>query len=180
MRLEDAIELLKPAVQPQDRVWGDFGAGDGLFSRALSAHLAPGGRVLAIDSDARALRRLREAGSPGIETIEADFRQMESISELSELQLDGALFANSLHYVADPGPILGAAAARMSESGRIVVIEYQDRAANPWVPYPIPVAKLQKAAEHQGLDFGGVFAERPSAFGGRLYAALLGAGTSED
>ena len=50
-----AAMLVKPGA-----VVADVGAGDGYFTRRLSAAVGPRGRVLAVDVGAAALRRLRQ------------------------------------------------------------------------------------------------------------------------
>ena len=68
------------------------------------------------------------------------------------------------------------AAARVRPGGRIVLIEYDRRAASRWVPYPIPIARLPALARSAGLSAAAITSTRPSAFGGILYVAAADRG----
>ena len=58
-------------------------------------------------------------------------------------------------------------------SGRVVVVEYDRRAPNPWVPYPISPARLEEIAAQAGLSTPIVTAREPSVFSGDLYVAVM-------
>lgn len=181
MDTEQATELIRSGVPASGGTWADFGAGTGAFSRALAALLGPGGRVLAVDRDAEALRGLdaaRDSGSEArggaeIVAVRGDFRDLEGIRELAGTPLDGALFANSLHFAADAERVLRETARRLAPGGRIVVVEYDGRAPSRWVPYPIPRDAMAALAARAGLAVPRVVGERPSRYGGLLYAAVL-------
>jgi SAM-dependent methyltransferase len=87
--------------------------------------------------------------------------------------LDGLLFANSLHFTAHPDRILEAWVHHLRPGGQLVVVEYDRRAANPWVPYPISPARLEKVAAGVGLSHPRVTATEPSAFSGTIYVAAM-------
>ena len=173
MRIEEAIDLLEDAVPAgAGGTWVDVGAGDGTFTLALAHILGRDAHVFAIDRDKAALRALEHRASkdrnrPRITTITADFT--------SELELpafvDGMLFANSLHYVRDPRVVLARFVRQLNQGGRVVFIEYDQRPANPWVPYPIDAAKLPALCTLVGLTAPVKTATRPSDFGGDLYVA---------
>lgn len=178
MELKEAIDLIRPAVPAGSGTWADLGAGTGLFSRALAALLGDGSRVLALDRDARALSALRLAGrdaSAGAEIvpIRGDFQELDSIPELRASALAGALFANALHFAADPARVLARAARLVGDGGRIVVVEYHGRPANPWVPFPVPMDRLAELAAPAGLRSPRIVGQRPSAYGGVMYCAVL-------
>jgi hypothetical protein len=54
-----------------------------------------------------------------------------------------------------------------------VIVEYDGRPANRWVPYPLSVARLSEFAAELSLLPPVVLGERPSAYGGIMYAAVL-------
>ncbi|MFW5947939.1 MAG: class I SAM-dependent methyltransferase, partial [Gemmatimonadota bacterium] len=189
----DAKDLIAGAVldddgAPNGRRWADLGAGSGTFAFALSELLGPGAEIIAVDREPAAVdslrrglrgRAARSAGraragtaAPMIVPARGDFRDPDAIPELAGA-LDGALFANALHFDADPGATLAAFARRLPADGRLVVIEYRDRPPNPWVPHPLAVARLRQVAAAAGLGEPRVVGERPSSYGGTLYCAWM-------
>jgi SAM-dependent methyltransferase len=193
---QEAMELIARAVLADDStpvglVWADLGAGSGTFTFALAALLGATGRVIGVDRDDVAVESLRRGirgrladPEPGfaagqsarITAVRGDFRALHAVDALQDLELDGALFANALHFDPDPAVTLAAAGGRLRPGGRLVVIEYQDRPPNPWVPHPLPVARLHRVADQAGLGSPRVTGERPSSYGGMLYCAWLPAG----
>lgn len=103
--------------------------------------------------------------------VAADFTGPFELPGLAEPRLDGMLLANVLHFVPDADRLVRRLAAWVRRGGRIVVVEYDRDAANRWVPYPIPPARLAVLAASAGLSAPTVTATRPSAFGGTLYVA---------
>jgi SAM-dependent methyltransferase len=170
----DAVELIRSAVPPRAGVWADLGAGDGTFTRALVEILEPGSRIYAVDRDRRALAGLARwaAGNAvGVVTVEGDFAGPFELPGLGDALLDGMLLANALHYFREPGPVLARLASRVRPGGRLVIVEYDRRRANPWVPHPIPSAQLPELVSSAGFSTPVVTATRPSEFGGSLYVA---------
>ena len=103
----------------------------------------------------------------------ADFTRPLELPGLDGGELDGLLLANALHFMPDAGAVLGRLVTRLRPGGRVVLIEYDGRSANPWVPYPLPVAELPALAAAAGLSPPVVTQTRPSAFGGTLYVAVM-------
>ena len=184
MRVSDAVEMIRPAVDRPGGVWADFGAGAGLFTLALAELLDSSGRILAIDRDRKALATLAKSlqpardHRPSVAPIEGDVQELESIDALAGVQLDGAIFANALHFIPDPAEVLAQLRPRLRAGGRVLVIEYADRPPSPWVPYPISVSALQELAQHARLRFAGVLTQRPSRYGGTMYCALVENGSA--
>ena len=173
METRDAIRLIEKAVPRSGGVWADLGCGDGTFTLALADRLGADGRIYAVDNDARVLVRLRRrtANRAGVISVLADFTRPLALPGYDGA-LDGLLFANALHFVADAESVLAAWVARLSPGGRAVFVEYDRRAANPWVPHPISPARLEEVAAASGLSPPEVTARQPSAFSGDLYAAV--------
>ena len=169
MEVADAAVLIAAAVPAHGKVWADLGAGDGIFSRALVSLLGSGVQVHAVDREPGVVRLAR---SNGIVPLHADFRKPLTLPEL-----DGALFANSMHFVdADSqAAVLRAVALHVRPNGVIVVVEYEDRAASRSVPAPISFTRLVTLAREASLGAPRIVGTRRSAFGGTMYAACMSA-----
>lgn len=155
-------------------MWADVGAGDGTFTRALVVLLGRDARIYAIDRDRRALASLeRWAAQESVRVIPvvADFMTPFEVPELGPGGLDGVLFANALHFSPRPETTLRQLAGMLRPSGRVVIVEYDQRPASRWVPYPIAPARLAELAVAANLSSPVMIATRPSAFGGSLYVA---------
>jgi hypothetical protein len=72
-----------------------------------------------------------------------------------------------------PG-VLRRVAERLASGGRIVVVEYDDRPASRWVPYPVSLARLAQLADEAELRDVRPIGRAESAFGGTMYAAHVG------
>jgi len=170
----EASALIATAVPSAGGIWADVGAGDSPFTRALASRLGEGGRLYAVERDSRAIAALRRwaARSPTqVIPVDADLTRPFELPGLSGARLDGMLLANALHYVREPGPVLSRLVAMVRPGGRIVIVEYEGRSPNRWVPYPISSARLLSLAVDAGLAPPVITARRPSAFGGTLYVA---------
>jgi trans-aconitate methyltransferase len=167
MNQREAQRLIANAVDEGAGVWVDIGAGTGTFTRALRSLLRPGSRVYAVDNDPAAVTALERIGHDVI-AVRADFAKT---LELPEAPVDGMLFANSLHYVPDAGAVLKRLVAMVKPGGRVVVVEYDRRSANPWVPYPIGSDRWPELAATAGLTNPRVTARRDSMYAGELYVA---------
>jgi len=118
---EHAVALINQGVEKQGETWVDLGAGGGTFSLTLSELLGSEGRVIAVDRDARALRRI---GTPpaswaAIRTYHADFTR-----PLELTNMDGLLLANSLHFVARQEEVLRQLIGYLRPGGRVLFLEY--------------------------------------------------------
>ena len=175
MNTRDAVALISAGVSANGaQRWADFGAGDGTFTNALVELLGPASVVYAIDRDATALAAIgrgRGAARGRIVPVVADFAHAFELPELGD-GLDGALFANSLHFIRDAADVLARLAALVKPGGRVVIIEYDRRGPSRWVPYPIRLAELPTLAKSAGLSSPTVVATRPSMYGGNLYVAV--------
>jgi trans-aconitate methyltransferase len=163
----EAAELIADAVGEREGTWADIGAGTGTFTRALLSLLRPGSRIYAIDNDSAAITAL-EATGEGVIAIRADFSKS---LELPEAAVDGMLFANALHFVPDAAIVLKRLVALVKPGGRVVVVEYDRRSANPWVPHPIASKRWPDLAAAAGLVNPRITARRKSMYAGELYVA---------
>ena len=169
----DHVSLLRPAVTPGGS-WADIGAGEGAFTLALADLLGPGGRIVAVDRDAGALRTNAErvhARFPEVEitTLPADLTD----AGLALPELDGILAANSLHYVKRERQVevVRALAAHLRPGGRFAVVEYDADRGNPYVPHPFSAASWERLAAAAGLVGTERIGRVPSRFLGAIYSA---------
>jgi SAM-dependent methyltransferase len=177
MDVRDAAALIAPAIRHHGRTWADLGAGAGTFTRALASLLGPAGCVYAVERDRGAVARLRaiakdgrDAASAQVVPVHGDFTRPMDLPPL-----DGALFANALHFVSAAGQaeVLRRIARGARAGGQIVVVEYEKRGPSRWVPYPVSLARLAELAREAELGAPVSLGTRPSAFGGTLYAAAM-------
>ena len=173
MEHEDAVALIRDAVDGRSGAWADLGAGTGTFTRALADTLGGDSMIYAVDRDRAAYEHLKSMarGLKNVVPVHADFTQNFEPSEL-RVRLDGMLFANALHFVKDADDVLARLASALRPGGRVVIIEYDRRAASRWVPYPIPRTRLPSLAARAGLSAPRVVASRPSEYQGELYVAV--------
>ena len=172
MNTGEAVALIEAAVPREKATWADVGAGDGTFTMALAELLGPRARIYAVDRDARALASLRRwavRDGTNVIAVEADFTRPLALPE----PLDGLLVANALHFVREADVVLARLAALVRPGGRVVIVEYDRRAASRWVPYPVPRDRLPALAAAANLSTPTITATRPSAFGGMLYVAAV-------
>lgn len=175
MEIRDAVALINNGVRGHDGIWADLGAGTGTFTRALVELLSTTSRIYAVDRDASAVKRLQRwsaADAPNVVAIHADITEpLESQGLLLDAPLDGMLLANALHFIRDAEHVLARLVRMLRSGGRVVIVEYDQRDASRWVPYPIAIDQLGSLAAAAGLTTPKVIATRPSEYQGILYAA---------
>ncbi|MFL5677049.1 MAG: class I SAM-dependent methyltransferase [Chloroflexota bacterium] len=169
----DHVSLLREAVEPGG-TWADIGAGGGAFTLALADLLGPGGRIVAVDRDARALHANAEA-------VRSRFPHVKLVTSTADLtgplklpELDGLVAANSLHYVTRDRQVavVRALAAHLRPAGRFVVVEYDADRGNPWVPHPFSYPSWERLASSAGLADTRRLGRVPSRFLGAIYSAV--------
>jgi len=165
----DAVALIRDAVEDGGKRWADLGAGRGTFTRALVEVLGPDAHVTAVDREAGYVADLQELAktATNVSVVDGDYAQKIELPPL-----DGILLANTLHFVKDPGAVLARLVAHLEPGGRVVIVEYDRRAASRWVPYPIGIAELPKLAAAAKLSRFTVTDSRPSNYEGTIYCAV--------
>jgi SAM-dependent methyltransferase len=168
----DHVGLLRPAVEPGG-TWADIGAGEGAFTLALADLLGPGGRIVAVDRDARALRANETSVRARFPEVEFATLTADLTGPLALPELDGLVAANSLHYVARDRQIevVRALAGHLRPGGRFVVVEYDADRGNPWVPHPFNYPAWERLAGSAGLTDTLRLGRVPSRFLEAIYSA---------
>jgi ubiquinone/menaquinone biosynthesis C-methylase UbiE len=152
-------------------LWLDLGCGTGLFTLALARNLQAGSKIIAIDKDEKALRKIpATVNEIEIQTLAADF-----ISETLDVKgVDGILMANSLHYVQEKKTLLNNLIVSMKTNGMFLIVEYDRQSGNPWVPYPLTIEDAKELFKSIGYIGFHVLNKRPSSFGRfHMYAAIV-------
>jgi ubiquinone/menaquinone biosynthesis C-methylase UbiE len=166
----DHVNLIKKGISGQ--TWADFGSGTGAFTLALADILGTGSEIYSIDKDRRALKeqsRLMEDKFPGARAayIEADFRKAIDLPPL-----DGALMANSLHFVRRKEPVLALMRSYLKPGGKLVIVEYNTDRGNVWVPHPFSYPTWEKMAAEAGFNKTEKIGAYPSRFLQEIYGAV--------
>ena len=156
---------------PLPQLWLDLGCGTGLFTLALAANLPPGSKIIAIDNDEKALRKIpATVNDVGIQTRAADF----VYDALDVKEVDGILMANSLHYAKEKETLLKRLSSSMKTNGTFLIVEYDRQAGNQWVPYPLSIDAAKALFKSLGYAGVHVLNRKPSVFGGHyMYAAII-------
>ena len=168
MTIDEATNLIKPAVISNEGTWADIGAGSGVFTQALM-RILESGKVFAIDKSPHMLWNLKSTGGVEIEVMEADFNNPFTLPIL-----DGVLMANTLHYAHDPIHVLRNIRQHMKEHASFILIEYEtDVPLPPWNPYPIPFQKCAELFLQSGFGPPVIKNTHPSVYNSdHMYVAL--------
>lgn len=170
MEPHEAIELVRGGVARAGETWADLGSGSGTFTRALSELLGPSGSVYAVDSRPDVLADAARPGGASIVPLVADFTE-----PLPFQDLDGVLMANALHFVevSRQAAVLESCAGLLRSGGALVLVEYDQRRGNPWVPHPVPPDRFQEIAVMAGLSRPREIGRKRSRYGPKdIYAAV--------
>ena len=170
MNLQEAISLIEPGIF-QDNIpqhWADLGCGNGIFTYALAHLLTAGSSITAVDRSPQELNTAMDNG------VSIQFEQMDFNQENIKLpNLDGILMANSFHFISQKETLIKRLEKFFDRDKQLLIIEYESNVPNPWVPYPITFNKLHRLFNDLGYSSITKINERPSSFGGQMYAALI-------
>ena len=173
---DDHVSLLRGGV-PEARgapagLWADLGSGTGAFTLALADLLGPRGEIYSVDREPRALQRQEETLRARFPATTLHYLTADFTRPLALPPLDGVVMANSLHFVRDKAPVLGAVRALLRLGGRLILVEYNTDRGNPFVPYPLSYPSWEVAARRAGFAETRLLATRPSRFLREIYSAL--------
>jgi ubiquinone/menaquinone biosynthesis C-methylase UbiE len=174
MELQAAIDLINtPLLDTSNpQIWADLGCGDGTFTTALASLLAPESVIHAVDKNRRALRQLPAVFSEvNIQPRQANF----VVDALPFYHLDGIIMANSLHYVARQAVFVSQIRKLLKPDGSLLVVEYDTKASNLWVPYHLAFDQLADLFLPAGFSTIQKLGTRNSIYRrGEIYAAWIG------
>jgi ubiquinone/menaquinone biosynthesis C-methylase UbiE len=173
MNHQDHVWLLRKGVPETGGVWADLGCGEGAFTLALAELIGPTGTIYAVDKNAAALQQLERTmhsmfPSITLHCLSRDFTEARS---LDFPVLDGLVMANSLHYVRKKDALLQRIRGYLRPGGRLLLVEYNADAGNPWVPYPLSYETWSVLASRNGFTQTQLLEKRPSRFLREMYSA---------
>src|SRR5579859_289448 len=167
-------DLIAPGIDRPGGVWADFGSGTGIFTLELRGLLGPNCEIYSIDRNARDLERQRQSLDQHYPHTAIHYLRADFTKPLELPPLDGIVMANALHFV----PFDRQAAALTSiagylrrSGGRLIIVEYNARSGNFWVPYPIDFESFMLLAEQSGLSDANMLTAVPSRFLREMYSA---------
>lgn len=171
MKPEVARQLIEEGVERnhQTQRWADLGAGNGVFTHALSILLHDGSTIYAVDSHAARMESIRVWQQVTLKKIHADFVREEWNTE----PLNGILMANALHFVKDKEPFLKRLKKRLIPRGRLIIVEYEMERGNTWVPYPIGFNTLSDLIHQAGFNTIKKLQEVPSVYDNRMMYSVV-------
>jgi ubiquinone/menaquinone biosynthesis C-methylase UbiE len=170
----DHVALIRGGVPGPGGTWADFGAGGGAFTLALADLLGPTATIVAVDRDAGVLGRLARAMKAQFPAVALQTLTADLAGPLALPPLDGAVAANSLHFLAGAGreAALARIRAALLPGAPLIVVEYSLERANTWVPHPFTYSRWEALAREAGLVDTRLLARRPSRTFGEIYAAV--------
>jgi ubiquinone/menaquinone biosynthesis C-methylase UbiE len=168
-------DLISQGIPAQGGVWADFGSGTGIFTLELAGLLGPTAEIYSVERNGRDLERQRRAFQEHYPQAVVHFVQADFTRQLTLPPLDGIVMANALHFVRfqEQAAVLARIAGYLRRpGGRFILVEYNARSGNIWVPYPIDIEAFGLLAAQAGLSEPQVLSVVPSRFLREMYGAL--------
>ncbi len=167
-------ELLAPGITRPGGVWADVGSGIGYFTLALCQLLGPSAEIFSLDKNSRALEKQKRGLGKLVPEAHVHYIATDFTQRLDLPPLDGIVMANALHYVRleQQERVLAAIASHLKPEGVFILVEYEVRFGNPWVPYPVNYSSFEYLASEAGLRDVRRIAAMPSSFMREMYSAL--------
>jgi ubiquinone/menaquinone biosynthesis C-methylase UbiE len=171
MRLEIAKKLIEEGIEQTDgrQIWVDLGAGNGLFTYALSTLISDVSEIYSVDTDVQSLNAINIRKPVTLNKIQADFEK----ENWGPDSVNGVLMANALHYVKDKERLLKSIAERLLPGGRLIIVEYEMDKANNWVPYPVGFDRLGELVFRTDYKSIRKLSEVPSVYEHRMIYSVL-------
>lgn len=173
MQHNQAVEMLSGPYRDstEKQVWADLGCGSGTFTLALAHHLPPGSRIIAVDKDRNALKKIPDCFEKiPIEKRCANFEEDDFITDT----LDGILMANSLHFVQHQLPFIKNIKQLLKPHATFLIVEYDMDSPNPWVPYPVSYDHLKKLFTDCDFTSIHILQKKPSHYNrSNLYSVMI-------
>ena len=175
MNHRDHINLIKDGIPNTGGVWADFGSGDGAFTMALAELIGPTGEIYSIDKNKSALNRQQKNfearfhpnNRPMVHYFCANFTQVLDLPTFN-----GCVIANALHFQPNAAIVVEQLRTYLYPGGHFIIVEYNIKHGNVWVPHPVPYRDWLRIAKESGFTKTQFIASRPSRTFKEIYAAL--------
>ncbi|MDH4043139.1 MAG: methyltransferase domain-containing protein [Gemmatimonadota bacterium] len=118
------VDAIVAALEVEAGDWiADIGAGSGFLSFRLSPIVGPAGRVVAVDVDRRAMRRLAAtAADEGFANIDTVVSKADD-PMLSPESVDGVVIVNAYHEMREYEAMLAGIRRALRPGGRLVIVD---------------------------------------------------------
>ena len=172
MKHQDHVQLIKNGLQRKKEVWADLGSGDGAFTLAVAELLDPLSEIYSIEKDQSRLNNQKMAFKQMFRDAHIHFLNSDFTKKMEIPPLDGIIMANSLHYIKEKEPFLRLLRGYLKNPGKLIIVEYNAREGNMWVPYPLPFSSFETLALNTGFSKPQLIGRVPSEFLQEIYAGV--------
>lgn len=170
MNHKDHVALIEKGIT--GGIWADLGSGHGAFTLALADVLGTNGSIYSIDRDRGSLRSQESSMKSQFPQAQVSYQNGDFTQSLDLPLLDGIIMANSLHYVSDKLPVLRRIMTYLKPAGHFIIIEYNTKRGNQWVPYPLTFDMWKELATKAGFAETTLLNTRPASFMTEFFSAL--------
>lgn len=135
----------------------DIGAGTGYFARRMAKHIAPGGKVYAVDIQPEMLDLLKQYSVQEKVSNVVPVLAKADDPGLPMGAIDLAIMVDVYHELSSPRAVLRQLAKALKPDGRLVLLEYREE--DPKVPI-LPLHKMSVEGVKQELAADGFVLDR--------------------
>ena len=170
MNKKKTAKLLMALKIPSKQEWAIYGNTSPEIVYALATKLSPNGHVHLVDKSKNKLAALKidPKTMAEVSLLHKDF----TVAKLFD-DLDGIVFPYSLHSVKNPLKVLAQTMLSTKPNGKIIVLDFETRRANPWIKYPIGYKRLAFLAKKLDLPEPKILSKNKSRFGRKSYLAEI-------
>jgi ubiquinone/menaquinone biosynthesis C-methylase UbiE len=167
-------DLIAPAIPNMGGRWAELGSGTGIFTLELYKLVGPRAEIFSIDKNGHALEKQKRAFAARYPEANIHYIQADFTHKLDLPPLDGILTANSFHFVPfdQQKQVAALICSYLKYRGIWVIVEYEARHGNLWVPHPIDYDSFDFLAGESGMEDPHRLAAIPSSFMGEMYSAM--------
>jgi ubiquinone/menaquinone biosynthesis C-methylase UbiE len=167
-------DLIAPAIPLLGGYWAELGSGTGIFTVELYKLVGPRGEIFSVDKNRHAMEKQKRTFETDYPEANIHFLQVDFTGKLDLPPLDGILMANSLHFVPfdQQRTLVTQICSYLKPNGILLIVEYEARHGNLWVPHPINYDSFDFLAGEAGMVDIHRLASIPSSFMSEMYSAV--------